>query len=112
MKALLLLTALMVSALPVKADETRLPYRAGMVSAIVAANCLVGKGDITEEQAKEIVKGFVNESPVLNAAYSWASTSDQASKAVKALAPYMNLECDGVILSDDEYKRLLLPYLK
>jgi len=112
MRNLLLLTALMVSTLPVKADDTRLAYRAGMVSVIAAANCHVGKGDITEEQAREIVKEFVNENPEANPAYLWAKTSDKASEAVQALAPYLDLECDNVTLSDDEYRRLLMPYLK
>ena len=111
MKALLLLTALMVSALPAKADDTRFINRAGMIGAITNVDCHVRKGDITEEQAREISKKYANKYPELNAAYSWAITSYKALEAVQALAPHMNSECDEINLSEEELNQLIKPYL-
>lgn len=111
MKALLLLTALMVSALPAKADDTRFTNRFRMIGAMTYATCRVRKGDITEEQAREISKKYANKYPELNAAYSWAITSYKALEAVQALAPHMNSECDDINLSEEEFHQLIKPYL-
>ena len=111
MRSLLLLTALMVSALPVKADDQELGNRAHVIGALAATECLVRKGDMTEEQAKELMNVYVSKNPELDAAYSWATTSLKAQTALQVLSPYMNAQCDGFSLSEDESERLIGPYL-
>ena len=111
MKALLLLTALMVSALPAKADGTQFTNRVRMIGAMTYATCRVRKGDRTEEQARELSKKYVNKYPEVKAAYSWAITSYKALEAVQALAPHMNSECDEINLSEEELNQLIKPYL-
>ena len=111
MKALLLLTALMVSALPAKADDTRFTNRFRMIGAMTYATCRVRKGDITEEQAREISKKYANKYPELNAAYSWALSSDKATEAVQIMVTYMNAQCNDLTISEEEAQRLMKPYL-
>ena len=111
MKALLLLTALMVSALPAKADDTRTLNRAKVVGALMRADCAVRNGDITEEQARERMQGYINENPDLNTAYSWATISDKGMEAVKALVPYLTPDCD-ITLSQYRAGLLMIPYLE
>ena len=101
----------MVSALPVKADDTQLLHRSTVVGALAATECLVTKGDITEEQAKELMNVYVSKNPELDAAYSWATTSLKAQTALQVLSPYMNAQCDSFSLSEDESERLITPYL-
>tara|TARA_B100001063_G_scaffold202347_1_gene196068 strand:+ start:194 stop:532 length:339 start_codon:yes stop_codon:yes gene_type:complete len=111
MKALLLLTALMVSALPVKADDTRFLNRSTVVGALAGTDCFVRKGKMTEEEAKEVINYMLSVYPELNAAYSWALSSDKASKAVQVILPYLNSDCNKMSLSEDEAQRLIGPYL-
>ena len=111
MKALLLLTALMVSALPAKADDTQFTNRKNAIGLIIGADCLVRNGWMTEERTREMTQEIVNKSPELNAAYSWATTSNKATQAVQTMAPYMNSECDNLTISEEEAQRLLKPYL-
>ena len=111
MKTILLLAALVMSSVPVKADDTRLFHRSTVVGALAFTECLVRKGEITEKQAKELMNEYVSENPELNAAYSWSLTSDKVSKAVQALVPHMNSECDEINLSEEELNQLIKPYL-
>ena len=97
--------------LPAKADDTRFTNRFRMIGAMTYATCRVRKGDITEEQAREISKKYANKYPELNAAYSWAITSYKALEAVQALVPHMNSECDEINLSEEEFHQLIKPYL-
>lgn len=110
---LVIITALVTIAigLPAKADDTRFINRAGMIGAITNVDCHVRKGDITEEQAREIMKEYANKSSELNATYSWALSSDKAWEAVQALAPHMNSECNDLTISEEEAQRLIKPYL-
>ena len=112
MRSCLLLTALMVLASPVKADDTLLLNRAGIVGALAAADCNVRNGEITEKQARKLMKEYVNENPGLNAAYSWAKTSDKAWEAAQALVPHMTADCNGFTISQDEAGRIIKPYLE
>ena len=111
MKTILLLAALVMSSLPAKADDTRFINRVRMIGGMTYAACRVRKGAITEEQAREISKKYVNKYPEVNAAYSWAITSYKALEAVQALAPHMNSECDDINLSEEEFHQLIKPYL-
>ena len=112
MKAVLLLTALMVSALPVKADDTRLLNRETVVGALAGVDCQVRNGKMTEEEGKELMNIYLSFNPDLKDAYSWALSSDKASKAVQAVTPYVKSDCKTTTISDDEVQRLLRPYLK
>ena len=111
MRNLLLLTALMVSAIPLKADDTRLLHRSTVIGAFAAAECLVSKGEIIEEQAKALMNEYGSENPELNAAYLWALPSDKVSKGLQALVPHLNSDCDDHTVSEDEALRLVGPYL-
>ena len=111
MKTILLLAALVMSSVPVKADDTRLLHRSKVVGALAFAECLVRKGEITEKQAKELMNEYVSENPELNAAYSWSLTSDKVSKAVEALVPQSSSDCGELTISEDEALRLAGPYM-
>ena len=112
MKTLLLLTALMMSSLPVKADDTRLLNRETVVGALAGVDCQVRNGKMTEEEGKELMNIYLSFNPELKDAYSWALSSDKASKAVQAVTPYVKSDCKTTTISDDEVQRLLRPYLK
>ena len=112
MKTLLLLTALMVSALPVKADDTRLLNRETVVGALAGVDCQVRNGKMTEEEGKELMNIYLSFNPDLKDAYSWALSSDKASKAVQAVTPYVKSDCKTTTISEDEVQQLLRPYLK
>ncbi len=111
MKALLLLTALMVSALPVKADDTGFENRLEMIGILTSADCVVKNGAMTEEQASELIQRIVNDNPNLNTAYSWAITSNKATEAVEIMVTYMNSHCNDLTISEEEAARLIRPYL-
>ena len=111
MRNLLLLTALMVSALPVKADDRELGNRAHVIGALAAAECGVRTELFTRKKADELISTYINENPQLQSAYSWATTSLKAQTALQVLDPYMNAQCDGFSLSEDESERLIGPYL-
>ena len=111
MKALLLLTALMVSALPAKADDTRFRNRLEMLGILTSADCIVKNDALTEEQASELIQEVVNDKPHLNAAYSWALSSDKATEAVETMVIYMNAHCNDLTISEEEAARLIRPYL-
>ena len=112
MKNLLLLTALMVSALPVKAVDTRLLNRSTVVGALAGVDCQVRKGKMTEEEGKELMNIFISFNPELKDAYSWALSSEKASKAVQVVTPYVKADCKASTIPEDEVQRLLRPYLK
>ena len=104
---LVIITALVTIAigLPAKADDRQFSNRDRMVGLLTGVDCRVRKGDLTEEQASEVMKQFARENPELNAVYPWATTSEgsyKAWEAVKLLAPYMNSECDGINLSQEK----------
>ena len=111
MKTILLLAALVMSSVPAKADDTQFTNRVRMIGAMTYATCRVRKGAITEEQARELSKKYVNKYPEVKAAYSWAITSYKALEAVQALVPHMNSECDEINLSEEELNQLIKPYL-
>ena len=98
--------------LPAKADDTRFTNRVRMIGAMTYATCRVRKGDITEEQAREISKKYANKYPELNAAYSWALSSDKATEAVQIMVTYMNAQCNDLTISEEEAQRLMKPYLE
>ena len=102
----------MVPALPVKADEKRILNRSTVVGALEGVDCQVRNGKMTDEEGKELMNIFKSFNPELKDAYSWALSSDKASKAVQALTPYVKSDCKASTISDDEARRLLRPYLK
>jgi len=102
----------MVSALPVKADDTRLLNRETVVVALAGVDCQVRNGKMTEEEGKELMNIYLSFNPDLKDAYSWALSSDKASKAVQAVTPYVKSDCKTTTISDDEVQQLLRPYLK
>ena len=106
-----LLTALMVSALPVKADDTGFENRLEMIGILTSADCVVKNGAMTEEQASELIQRIVNDNPNLNTAYSWAITSNKATEAVEIMVTYMNSHCNDLTISEEEAARLIRPYL-
>ena len=99
-----------MSSLPVKADDTRLLNRETVVGALAGVDCQVRNGKMTEEEGKELMNIYFN--PDLKDAYSWALSSDKASKAVQAVTPYVKSDCKTTTISDDEVQQLLRPYLK
>ena len=111
MKNLLLLTALMVSVLPVEAEDTQLMNRARVIGAFAGAECGVRIGMFTQEQADDRVQDYINNHPHLNTAYSWATTSNKAMEAVQALTSHMDSECNFTI-SQYEAGKLMVPYLE
>ena len=112
MKFLPVVGALLLSTSPAKADDTRFSNRLQMVGVLTSADCLVRKGEITEEQAGELIQVVLNKNPQLNDAYSWATTSDKATKAVQTMVPYMNSDCNDITISEEEAQRLMKPYLE
>ena len=114
MKSKLAIIAALVSiaiGLPVKADDTQFTNRKNAIGLLTGADCLVRNGWMTEEQTRELIQAALNNNPELNAAYSWATTSDKATQAVQIMAPYMNSECNNLTISEEEAQRLMKPYL-
>ena len=115
MKSKLAIIAALVSiaiGLPAKADDTQFANRLQMVGVLTSAACVVRNGEMKEEQARELIQGIVNNQPGLNAAYSWATTSDRATEAVQTMVPYMNSECNDLTISEEEAQRLIKTYLE
>ena len=79
---------------------------------LMKAKSHLRNGEITEKQARELMKEYVNENPGLNAAYSWAKTSYKAWEAAQALVPHMTADCNGFTISQDEAGRIIKPYLE
>ena len=111
MKFLPVVGALLLSTSPAKADDTRFSNRLQMVGVLTSADCLVRNGWMTEELTRELIQAALNNNPELNAAYSWATTSDKATKAVQTMVPYMNSDCNDITISEEEAQRLMKPYL-
>ena len=112
MKTILLLAALVMSSLPVKAEDTRIKNRIFVVGMLARVDCAVRYQGYDPELAKERIQEYVNENPHLKAAYIWGTTSDKAMEAVQALRPYHGFDCSGFILSEEKVDQLMLPYLK
>ena len=112
MKTILLLAALVMSSVPVKAEDTRIKNRAQVVGALADAECLVKYGKLPKEKVYEMIRFYINDHPQLIAAYSWALVSPKAKTLVKKLLPYQGFDCTGLMLSEEEADRLMLPYLK
>ena len=98
--------------LPVKAEDTRIKNRAQVVGALADAECLVKYGKLPKEKVYEMIRFYINDHPQLIAAYSWALVSPKAKTLVKKLLPYQGFDCTGLMLSEQEADRLMLPYLK
>ena len=95
--------------LPAKTDDN--PYnRSVIIGALAALDCFAGKGEITEKQSRELMNKHVSENPQLDAAYSWALSSDKAREALQAMAPHMNSDCEYTN-PDDDIERLIAPCL-
>ena len=110
MKSRLAIIAALVSiaiGLPAKANDTRFSNRLTMVGVLTSAACVVRNGEMTEEQARELIQEIVNANLDLNTAYSWATTSDKAKEAVQIMVPYMNSECNDLTISEQEAQRLV-----
>ena len=75
MKTLLLLTALMVSALPVKAENTQPRNRLELIAFLSYAECYVATGMYSKEVVDKNFQSLLNVNPHLKAEYSWISTS-------------------------------------
>ena len=115
MKSKLAIIAALVSlaiGLPAKANDTRFSNRLTMVGVLTSAACVVRNGEMTEEQARELIQEIVNANPDLNTAYSWATRSDKATEAVQIMVPYMNSECNDLTISEQEAQRLVKTYLE
>ena len=80
-----------------------------MIGILTSADCIVKNGAMTEEQASELIQEVVNDKPDLNAAYSWALSSDKATEAVETMVIYMNSHCK-LTISEEEAQRLMKPY--
>ena len=115
MKSKLPIIAALVSiaiGLPVKADDTQFTNRLEMIKMLTSADCIVKNDALTEEQASELIQEVVNDKPHLNAAYSWALSSDKATEAVETMVIYMNAHCNDISISEEEAQRLMKPYLE
>ena len=111
MRILLLLTALMVPALQVKAEDTQLIKRAQVIGALAGAECGVRTGMFTQEEADDRVQNYIINHPHINTAYSWITTSDKAMEAVQALTSHMDSDCN-ITISQYEAGKLMIPYLE
>ena len=111
MKTILLLAALVMSSMPAKANDTRFTNRLEIIQMLTSADCIVKNGALTEEQASELIQEVVNDKPDLNAAYSWALSSDKATEAVETMVIYMNSHCNDLTISEEEAARLIRPCL-
>ena len=111
---LVIITALVSIAvgLPVKAVDTRIDTRSQVVRALASAECLVKYGHFTREQVYEMIQLYINDNPQLSAAYSWALVTPTAKALVKELGPYVGFDCRGLIFSEEEADRLMLPYVE
>ena len=112
MRNLLLLTALMVSALPVKAVDTRLGNRLKLIAFLSYAECYVRTGMYSKEVVDKQFQSLLNANPHLNAEYLWASTSPKVKQVLQELSPHMNSKCDNYNISDDQLREVFSPILK
>ena len=112
MKNLSLLTALMVSALPVKAENTQPRNRLELIAFLSYAECYEATGMYSKEVVDKQFQSLLNANLHLNAEYLRASKSPKVKQVLQELSPHMNSQCDNYTISDDQLREIFSPILK
>lgn len=95
---------------PLQAQTQQMHNRSEIIGVIAVAQCHLNAGNITEEGARQVVQGVIEDKPYLKLAYSWAINSSNARAAIDGLAPTLGPNCNGGA-SDEVVENLILPNL-